>query len=120
MYPKARNILLPDGKDPNDCYRENPEGFRELIDRLTSQARDVLSLAFERLDSELAKQESKTKVATDEIKTIWQEITLLIASVDSSIERDTLARYFHEKLKPLGVRKAAVEEEIDAAVKTFR
>ena len=57
---KLKIIILPNGKDPDECLRNNPDDFRKAVE----SAKPMLEYYFEKISAELdlSKIDNKTKV----------------------------------------------------------
>lgn len=57
---KLKIIILPNGKDPDECLRNNPDDFRKAVEN----AKPMLEYYFEKISAELdlSKIDNKTKV----------------------------------------------------------
>ncbi len=57
---KLKIIILPNGKDPDECLRNNPDDFRKAV----AEAKPMLEYYFEKISAELdlSKIDNKTKV----------------------------------------------------------
>jgi len=114
MYPAAKNIILPDGEDPNSCFQDNPKGFNELIDRLTSQAKDAAEVLFEQLEA-MSTEEIKSKGKKGRIEYLLNRLIPLIAKLDNETTKDMLINRIHKSLKPAGITKKSLQNEVKKA-----
>jgi DNA primase len=108
FYPQARNILLPSGKDPADLFVEDPAGFAGQIFKLSCGAKDAFAMLCDEL-SELLKAGKKVN---EHIKGACR----LIARHDSATDRAILIQQLAGIIKPIGVNKANIEADVEAAI----
>ncbi len=106
FYPRAKLLRLPEGKDPNDLYCENPGGFPALIRQLTAEAKDALELALGRC----AKLGSQEGHAASEL--LHTEISPLLSKVSGAL-RDVVVNNVYDKLKRFGIRIDTVRQCIN-------
>jgi DNA primase catalytic core len=111
LYPAAKNIILPDGKDPNDCFQDNPEGFKELIDQLTSQAKDAAEVLLNELEA-MTKEEIELPANAIKLEQLKTGLILLLAQLDSETTKDVLVNRLYKALKPVGIAKKSLQEEV--------
>lgn len=101
FFPAARVIDLPEDRDVNDLLRElGPDKFKDFMVQAAGQAKDALDMSLARLREE------------PDNKSTRQDVLSLISRVPDEVERDLKVDELARTLKPLGVSKAAVRQEV--------
>ena len=102
FYPAAKIINLLDGKDLNDLLRElGQEQFKEYILQAVKEAKNYLDLVTAQLEQDPHSEEVRA------------EAMLFTAKLASGIDRDLKIDRLVKTLKPLGITKAAIRQEVD-------
>ena len=102
FYPAAKIINLPDGKDLNDLLRElGQEQFKEYILQAVQKAKHYLDLVTAQLEQDPHSEEVRA------------EATLFVARLVSGIDRDLKIDRLAKILKPLGIGKTTIRQEVD-------
>ncbi|GBF32882.1 DNA primase [Desulfocucumis palustris] len=112
MFPKAKNIALPNAKDPNELYVGNPENFKNIIGQFTNEAKDYIELLFDKLDII-----TKDKVANENISSLLNELQTL--QLTDEIHKDLIANQLYRKLNPLGVKKKSIDNYLSSAKTSY-
>lgn len=108
FYPAARVINLPAGKDVNDLFQElGPEGFKAFMLEAGKDAKNYLNILLDKLEKDPGDEATRT------------EALKLIARIKSGIDRDLQVEELSRILKPLGITKTSVRQEVSRLQKVL-
>lgn len=96
---RTKVILMPEGKDPADMARENPQEWSRLIE----EAKSVHDFYFETTLAKFDKNDAEGKVK------IAEALLPVIKKLPSKIEQDNWIRNLAEEL---GVREQSIRDEL--------
>ena len=101
FFPAGRVIDLPEGRDVNDLLQElGPEKLKSFMLQTSMEAKNYLDILLDRLE------------ANPDDETAREEALLFTAKIKSGVNRDLRTDQLAKTLKPLGITKTAVREEV--------